>query len=1093
MRTPPPSHQRRRSLPLQVRRLRFEPLEDRRLLAAGALDPTFGIGGKVTTELFRGDLTFEGASAIAITTTGKIIAAGTGGFIVQYNSDGTIDTTFGQQGLAAFEGTASAVTLQADGKIVVVGSVQVVVGPLGFGGQFDYSVARYLPNGTLDTSFNVDGNLTIAFGPSDDGASDVVVQSDGKIIVAGIFETTTANNPPTNIGLARLNADGSFDASFDGDGKAITVFGAEKDSCTGVKLQADGKIVIVGTTLTGSNYDYVLARYNTNGSLDTSFDGDGKVTTAFGSNSELVYDIAIDSSNRLIVAGWTTVGGNPDFALARYNTNGSLDTSFDGDGKATTAIGTGDDRGFALAIQSDGKIVVAGQSSNGSNVDVALARYNTDGSLDTSFDGDGKQTTDFASGTEGAQALLLQSDGRIVVAGARTPNYDLALARYLGNGSLDTSFDGDGKLITDLHTSHDSGQSVALQSDGKIVVVAGGYDNDDYVVTRYNANGTLDTSFGGVGWVVTPYSSMHDEARAVAVQSDGKVVVTGFFSGTFGYDFGTVRYNADGSLDTSFSGDGKMSTFFGTQSDRAYGLVLQNDGKIVVAGTSAPVGTGSTDFAAARYNTNGSLDTSFDTDGGVLTSFGASTIGIAYSVAVQANGKIVVAGTALIGIQTLFALVRYNADGSLDTTFDGDGIVTTAFGSHLGDEDYRNIGLVLQSDGKIVVAGPTTNGTNIDFALARYNVNGSLDTSFDGDGKLTTPVGPSDDFAHSIVLQSDGKIVVAGQSDNGTNFDFALVRYNADGSLDTSFDGDGKLITAFGPADDGANSLVLQADGKFVLAGYTYNGSHYDTALARYEGDASSVPTLLGDYNLDGAVDAADYIVWRKTLGTTGVPAYSGADGDGDGTIDQDDLNVWRAHFGQSAVPALLGDYNQDNKVDAGDYIVWRKTLGTAGVPPYSGADGDGDGTIDQDDHGVWRANFGQVLPPSGTGSGQLAAVNLGHVAESLRDSVVSDTADSERLPHVAAPLRDADWSDGRRFRAESRSTLTLTLSQRERGLQDDALVAWVGSRDLGREEDACDSRVELGNGQDCPSYEGAIDDEWDTLDVAFAALAGGI
>ena len=183
------------------------------------------------------------------------------------------------------------------------------------------------------------------------------------------------------------------------------------------------------------------------------------------------------------------------------------------------------------------------------------------------------------------------------------------------------------------------------------------------------------------------------------------------------------------------------------------------------------------------------------------------------------------------------------AIGDLDISFSGDGKVTTAIGA--SSDIARSV--VLQSDGKIVVAGYSYNGANNDFALARYNTDGSPDTSFDTDGKVTTAIGASGDVAYSVVLQSDGKIVVAGYSDNGANYDFALARYNTNGSPDTSFDTDGKLTTDFGASTDEATSVILQSDGKIVVAGSSVNGANYDFALARYiasDSTAPAAPTL---------------------------------------------------------------------------------------------------------------------------------------------------------------------------------------------------------------------------------------------------------
>ena len=227
---------------------------------------------------------------------------------------------------------------------------------------------------------------------------------------------------------------------------------------------------------------------------------------------------------------------------------------------------------------------------------------------------------------------------------------------------------------------------------------------------------------------------------------------------------------------TFSSGDGAVTTAIGSGLDFAYGVALQSDGRIVVAGHSD---LGANDsFSLVRYNADGSLDTS--------TAVGPAS-SIAQSVTLQPDGRILAAGHASDGSGSDFALVRYNPDGSLDTSFDGDGVVLTPIGS-LGDIGNS---VALQSDGRIVVAGYLAVGPDQDFALARYNPDGSLDTSFGGDGTVTTAVGPGFEFGHSVVVQPDGRIVVAGNSSNGTNDDLTVLRYNADGSLDPSFSGDG--------------------------------------------------------------------------------------------------------------------------------------------------------------------------------------------------------------------------------------------------------------------------------------------------------------
>ncbi|MBI5932063.1 MAG: hypothetical protein HY867_00030 [Chloroflexi bacterium] len=404
------------------------------------------------------------------------------------------------------------------------------------------------------------------------------------------------------------------------------------------------------------------------------------------------------------------------------------------------------------------------------SVTVALAAA---GVLDPTFDGDGKVVTNLG-GTDSVEALVIQPDGKILVAGYtnKLGGYDFSLARYNSNGTLDTSFDGDGIVITDILSKNNKGRAIALQPDDKIVV--GGEicysDTDcDFALARYNSNGSLDASFDGDGIVVTDFDGWSDEIKAVAIQSDNKIVAAGFLGDSCCYSaYALARYNSNGSLDTSFDGDGKVEIGIGWL-DFPQAMVIQPDHKIIVMGTSDTEPMFGEDYISlARFNSNGSLDTSFDSDGRVVVvdlpphSYGRA-------IALQTNGKIIVAGST--GYPRNFALVRLNTDGSPDIIFDGDGIVTTDFG---GSDIGRAV--AIQWDGKIVIAGSSDRSGTNDLALARYHRDGSLDTSFSGDGKALTSI-QTEDAANAIALQSNGNIVVAGASDEN----FALARYDEGG------------------------------------------------------------------------------------------------------------------------------------------------------------------------------------------------------------------------------------------------------------------------------------------------------------------------
>ena len=405
-----------------------------------------------------------------------------------------------------------------------------------------------------------------------------------------LFVTISAAILIPIVGVNAANASGTLDTTFDSDGKVTTRIGTNNDVANAMAIQSDKKIVLAGYSYIGSNEDFSLARYNSDGSLDTSFDTDGKVTTAIGSNADVIRSVAIQSDGKIVVVGHTYDGSQFDFALARYNSNGSLDTTFNTTGKITTPIGSANNSAFSMAIQGDGKIIAAGFANNGSNDDFALARYNSDGSLDTSFDADGQVTTAMGPGNDAIRSIVIQSDGKILAVGnaSNGTNFDFAIARYNANGSLDTSFDADGKLLTPIGSGADYAMSVAIQSDGKIVAAGYSYNgaDNDFALARYSSNGSLDTTFNTTGKITTPIGSANNSGFSMAIQSDGKIVVAGFSYNGSNDDFALARYNSDGSLDTSFDSDGKYTAEFGSGNDVANVVAVQSDGKIVTAGYS---------------------------------------------------------------------------------------------------------------------------------------------------------------------------------------------------------------------------------------------------------------------------------------------------------------------------------------------------------------------------------------------------------------------------------------------------------------------------------------------------------------------------
>ena len=392
-------------------------------------------------------------------------------------------------------------------------------------------------------------------------------------------------------------------------------------------------------------------------------------------------------------------------------------------------------------------------------------------------------------------------------------------------GDLDSSFGTKGRLVTSFaRGSDDRATGVVVQPNGKIV--AGGSSGGRFALTRYKPRGTLDRRFGSGGKVTTRVHGL-SEAGGLARGKEGKIVVVGSAEGMFA----VARYRRNGSLDRAFGHRGKLTTDFGPGEDAAFAVGLQRDGKIVAAGRAEKGAEFGTDFALARYRTNGELDPSFGAGGKVTTDFGGFEESVR-GLAVQRDGKIVAAGWSGSGGTTLVALARYNRDGSLDTEFDLNGKVKTPAGGAWS--------VAVQPDGKIVLAGWA--GAPEGFAVMRYKANGSIDRSF---GKRGIAKNRVSDHADDVAVQPGGKIVAVGTyCCRARRSSFAVVRYRRDGSLDKSFGSHGIVTTAIGKrapretAGSVARAVVVGPGGKVTVAGYAWKSKirRFDFALARYLG-----------------------------------------------------------------------------------------------------------------------------------------------------------------------------------------------------------------------------------------------------------------
>jgi uncharacterized delta-60 repeat protein len=416
-------------------------------------------------------------------------------------------------------------------------------------------------------------------------------------------------------------------------------------------------------------------------------------------------------------------------------------------------------------------------------------------------------------------------------------------------GKLDPTFGSGGKVQTDFAGNSDYGHDLALQADGKIVVVgdSGVYPGFNSAIARHNSDGSLDTSFGNSGTLISHFSTT-DSFTAVAIQPDGKIVAVGSAAATTGNngtDVLVARYNSDGTLDARFGSNGAVITklrgdippswYF---SASAQDVAVLTDGKILVAGQTTTVAFGR--MALLRYNSDGTPDSTFGDAGTVITEFPIGPNGVnggvsALALALQADGKAVLVGSYVDNSFSEFALARITPEGSADASFGSNGEVTTS----LGSGDAAALDVLVQADGKIVAGGYFEAGLDEgDFALARYNADGTLDTSFGRSGiTITDLTNGSDDVITSMVLQSDNKIIAAGETGHYPSFDFGLARYTTAGRLDRNFGQKGKVSTTFdSDSFDIPYGVAIATDGKIVLAGETNAGTDqdFDFALSRY-------------------------------------------------------------------------------------------------------------------------------------------------------------------------------------------------------------------------------------------------------------------
>lgn len=790
-------------------------------------------------------------------------------------------------------------TVLADGKLLSLRGI------LFEDGRVEVALVRNHADGRPDTTYGVDGRVAL---PSQVLANtNPVQQPDGKVLVA-----LATQGPNFDVRVLRLNADGSLDTGFGDQGSVVVSLGANSDLASDILLMADGRIVVTATDLVNGGMGLGALRLLADGSLDTSFNGSGMLQfsprpgqAASSSHATLQQD------GKLLIVGLAQGSGTGlDFAITRIGVDGRPDTSFGNGGSVVLPIGPGTDNARAVVALEDGKILVAGTTRSSSNdVDSALLRLNADGSLDASFGSGGIALARLTAGHDLFSQMAVQDDGKIVVLGSinggltTTDGAELMVARYHADGRPDTAFGNNGIVHipgNGIGTGIDPGALEIV--DGRIIVFANtlgnpGAGNGSSVLARIDSNGRLDPGFNP-----NPLSSIGDSVTSDGVGPtvldrdaaiyDADMAARGHYDGASL----TLARQGGASASDRFSAVGEVSFANGVLAvgGTAIGSVTQAGGILTLvfdeAATQGLVNRALHGIAYANTDTSavapasvpiawtfsdGELQASAVTEvrmpepepantaptfAGVPAGVAVDNIGVAYSQlagSVTADGKLLsVRGLVHADDRFEVILARHNADGSIDTGFgDANGrLVLDTGGINLNPAPLE------LPDGKIMLA-VSTPGSPFDFRIMRLNPDGNPDTSFGDGGSVVVDVDPGSDLPTEMLLQPDGKVIVAGTRNVNTGGGFVVAtRLNEDGSLDTSFGVDGRL--AYSPPGVGAvpSHVALQADGKLLAVGFTVTvvfGSP-NVFVARFDADGALDTAFAEDGMLIKALGSAN-------------------------------------------------------------------------------------------------------------------------------------------------------------------------------------------------------------------------------------------
>lgn len=632
-----------------------------------------------------------------------------------------------------------------------------------------------------------------------------------------------------------------FDPTFGQAGQSLVDFGHVNDVIYDFVVMPDKTIIALGQAYNGSNMDMTLAKFSANGQLDPTFGNHGKLVT-----NELTFPgkLLVQPDGKILVGGSIIVGSSTDFAVFRFLPNGAPDSSFVITGVSSHNFFGGYDYLLDMILLPDGKILCAGSANQSGEEKMALMLLNSNGFLDFGFGNFGTQVIDLASGSEQIQAITPYDNDHFIAVGRSKnngSNYDFAVCKFTFGGSLDSTFGVNGSRILPIGTGDDQASQVLVFPDHRIIAAGKtgvSINFNDIAMVGLDSTGQLLPDFGTNGKVISTLSAGNDVPNSLIYLDDQHFLVAAIVNMlptiSSNTDFALLQYRTDGQLDSTFGANGMILTEFWGLKDEAYAVFLTSDNLIYLGG-SATNPTENKNFALARYDLDGQLDISFGQNGKVDTDIGQSSDN-AYAMALLPDESILLSGRDSweTGNSTRFALTKLHTDGKIDSIFGQYGMATIGEPS----KNCFSFGLAVEPvSGKIVQAGSAGVGLTRDFMIARFLGNGTVDSTFNGTGKLVAPLSPGDDQAQTVHLTADGKIIAVGFAVINNNYQLAVIRVQSDGTLDPAFGIGGKVFFAPGNLWTVGNTSVLLPNGNILVGGETSfpNGSNTSVLLAMFK------------------------------------------------------------------------------------------------------------------------------------------------------------------------------------------------------------------------------------------------------------------